>query len=259
MGCETLSKTVMATANAPRSEMPTTRWSLIAQVREGDERQARAALEELCAAYHYPLYCLLRRTGLSHHDADDVLQDFLCKLLRRESFGVAEAEKGRLRTFLRVALMNSVNSWHQRRNRRAARETSLEGLTWIEEAGERFELEEEGHQESPDRLYDRQWAQELLRLVLRRLRRRYAARGREAVFEALRPVLLSGGSLVGHDAAALAERLEVSPGALRTALCRLLDAYREELRREILRTVEDEAMAREEHAALMAAVKGAAG
>lgn len=249
----------MATAPVPRSEMPTTRWSLIAQVRDPDGGRARAALEELCRAYHYPLYSLLRRMGLGHHDADDVLHDFLCKLLRQESFGVAEAEKGRLRTFLRVALMNYLNTWHRQRNRRAQRETSLEALTLLEEAEERFALEEEGHEESPDRLYDRQWAQELLARVLRRLRQRYAARGHEAVFEALRPVLLSGGSLVGHDGVGMAAKLGMSPVALRTALRRLLDKYREALREEILSTVTDEAMAREECEALMAAMKGTAG
>ena len=50
---------------------PETRWSLIARLKSADEATARRALDELCAQYHYPLYCYLRRRGCGHHDAED--------------------------------------------------------------------------------------------------------------------------------------------------------------------------------------------
>src|SRR5262245_18339200 len=62
---------------------PATHWSLIARVKSPDEGEASKALEELCAQYHYPLYCYLRRRGCDHHDSQDVLQDFFALLLRR--------------------------------------------------------------------------------------------------------------------------------------------------------------------------------
>ena len=61
---------------------PATHWTLIARLRNPDETVARIALDELCAQYHYPLYCYIRHRGLAHHDAQDALQDFFAKLLR---------------------------------------------------------------------------------------------------------------------------------------------------------------------------------
>jgi len=240
-------------ADFPNAQMPTTQWSLIARLKAGDEEQASAALDELCRAYHYPLYCQIRRRGLSHHDAQDALHEFLCKLLRKEAFGIADAEKGRLRTFLLVALMRFLNSWQRDQQRQNAREISTEAIAVIAGAQERFELDEMAHEESPDRLYDRQWAQELMNQVMQRLGDRYQAKGKATLFDALRQVLLTGGSLTDHDGIQLAAQLSIRPGALRTALNRLLEDYRETLRREILQTLENREMAKAELELLMAA------
>ena len=115
-------------------EMPTTHWSLIARLKGVDTEQARMALDELCRAYHYPLYCYIRRRGLPHHDADDVLHEFLAKLLRLDTFGVADAEKGRLRSFLLVALRRFLNTWHKDQQKRREREISQEAIAAIAEA-----------------------------------------------------------------------------------------------------------------------------
>jgi len=243
----------MRPATPPNAQMPTTQWSLIARLRGDDTGQARAALDELCRAYHYPLYCQIRRRGLSHHDAEDALHEFLSKLLRKESFGVADAEKGRLRTYLLVALMRFLNSWQRDQQRQDAREISAEALAAIAGVEGRFDLDESAHHESPDRLYDRQWAQELMNQVMQRLSARYEAKRKGALFAALRPVLITGGSLTDHDGIQLAEQLGIRPGALRTSLSRLLDDYREALRHEVMLTMEDRAEAKVEYAELKAA------
>ncbi len=87
---------------------PTTHWTLIARLKDEDRLVSHEALEELCTQYHYPLYCFIRCRGLSHHDAQDVLHDFLAKLLRLDALKRADLEKGRLRTFLasRVAALS---------------------------------------------------------------------------------------------------------------------------------------------------------
>ena len=230
--------------------MPTTQWTLVARLNSGDAEHARAALDELCRAYHYPLYCQIRRRGLDHHDAEDALHDFLAKLLRNDSFGVADRDKGRLRTFLSMALQRFLSNWRRGQHSKHGREVSCEALAAIAEAEGRFELDEAAHHESPDRLYDRQWARELMRLVMQHLRARYEAKGRAVLFDTLCPVLLSGGSLTDHDSAQLAEQLNMRPGALRMALMRLLRDYQEALRHEIHQTVDDKEAAREELQAL---------
>jgi len=85
----------------PDGQFPATRWSLIARLKHGDEAAAREAIGELCAQYHDPLYCYLRRHGLAHHDAQDALHDFLAKLLRLEAFADAEVERGAAAQFSR--------------------------------------------------------------------------------------------------------------------------------------------------------------
>lgn len=235
-----------------RPEMPTTQWTLIQRLQQGDEKQSRAALDELCRAYHYPLYCQIRRSGLSHHDAEDVLHEFLMKLLRLDTFGIADAEKGRLRTFLLVALRRFLATWQRNTQRQRALEVSQEALLAITEAEKRFEMDEAAHHESPDRLYDRQWAQVLIQRVLQQVRDKYRTKGRLELFEVLRPVLLSGGSLSEHCSAAMADSLGIRVGALRTALYRLLEDFNDAIRHEVLLTVETREMGKEEYESLMA-------
>lgn len=236
-----------------RPEMPTTQWTLIQRLQHGDERQSRSALDDLCAAYHYPLYCQLRRRGLDHHDAQDVLHDFLAKLLRHDSFGLANADKGRLRTYLLSALKRFTANWKRDHERQRSLEISTEAMAAIAGAERRFAQDEAAHHESPDRLYDKQWAHELMSRVLFRLKESYEAKGRGGFFDALRPVLVSGGSLMDHDSEALARSLDIRPGSLRMILHRMLEDYREALRLEILQTVETQELARQEFDALMAA------
>lgn len=238
---------------APIGRMPTTQWTLVARLNCGDMEHARAALDELCCAYHYPLYCQIRRRGLDHHDAEDALHDFLAKLMRNDSFGMADREKGRLRTFLGTALQRFLSNWQRDQHSKHGREVSREALEAIAEVEGRFELDEDAHHESPDRLYDRQWAHELMNMVMQRLRSRYSDNGRAGLFDALRPVLLSGGSLNDHDSDELAAKVGMRPGTLRTALYRLLEDYREALRREILQTVDDRSRAKAEFEELMTA------
>jgi hypothetical protein len=48
---------------ATTSSFPTTRWCLVVQAGSPASSQARAALEELCSVYWYPLYAFIRRKG----------------------------------------------------------------------------------------------------------------------------------------------------------------------------------------------------
>jgi DNA-directed RNA polymerase specialized sigma24 family protein len=88
---------------SPRPDFPTTHWTLVTRGREGGAVR-QAALEELCRACWYPIYAFLRRRGHAQHDAEDLTQGFFAKLLHDESFDAAQADKGRLRTFLLCAL-----------------------------------------------------------------------------------------------------------------------------------------------------------
>ncbi len=234
-------------------QFPTTQWALIERLSAGDTKDARLALDELCAQYHYPLYCYIRSRGLEHYDAEDALHDFLVRQLRLDSLKRASEGRGRLRHFLTVSLKRFLITRHQAKaTRMQERCLSLEALQGAMDKAEQRYLKErftDGH--TPEHVFDRQWAHELLARVLRRLGEHYASRGREALFKALRPSLLAGGSLRGQPVEAMAESLGTTAGALRTAQLRLLAKYREFVEAEVAQTVSDPADVRGEIEYLM--------
>lgn len=217
---------------------PTTHWTLIARLKSSDETRVRGALEDICSQYHYPLYCYIRRRGLSHHDAEDALHDFLARLLRREAFESADPARGRLRGYLSCALQRFlINRHREGQARREDLHVSLDEVS-LDDAGERYLREQLIESETPEVQFDRQWARELMNRVLGQLRERYAARGRLELFRALRPALLSGGSLRGGEVEELSRKLELSPGTVRVAHNRLLGRFRTLLEKEVVQTVD---------------------
>lgn len=215
---------------------PTTHWTRIARLRGTDAVEARRALDELVEQYHFPLYCAIRCRGLAHHDAEDALHDFLAKLLRLNSFADADAVKGRLRAYLGTALSRFLANWH-RDHAAQAREVSLDAPLYDEKNERRYQSERFPNHETPDRLFDRQWARELLTRVLQQLESQYAEHGKSAIFTALAPVLMRGGSLRDEDASALAAQLGINVSLLRTRLHRFLKDYRVLLEAEVFQTV----------------------
>src|SRR3954453_8604984 len=86
----------------PRAAFPTTRWSRVAAAGDPADPQARAALEELCRAYWYPLYALIRRKGHGPDEAADLTQDYFARLPDTGRLARADRSKGRFRAFLRA-------------------------------------------------------------------------------------------------------------------------------------------------------------
>ena len=213
---------------------PSTSWTLIERIRSDDEREAAKALDEICARYHYPLYCYLRRRGLDHHDAEDVLHDFLERFLQSDSFSAAEETKGRLRGYLAVSLSRHLIGWVRHQARRPA-------LAGPDNLDELYQHESFHTGETPEEIFERKWALALLFGVIESLSADYDRRGRTLLFETLRPILLAGGSLRGHDTSALAAAAGLSEDALRAALHRLLREFRDSLRAEVRQTVENPA------------------
>ena len=195
------------------------------------------ALDELCAQYHYPLYCYIRRRGLAHHDAQDVLHDFLAKLLRNDSLTNLYEANGRLRGLMGTSLQRFLANWH--RDHAADRLCdSIEAEREAAEAEDRFQRELLTDEDSPERIFERKWAHELLLGVQEKLRARFLERDKERLFEALLPGLINGGTLRGEDTPRIAAALGMSEGSLRVAMTRLLDEYRTVLRAEVRQTVE---------------------
>jgi DNA-directed RNA polymerase specialized sigma24 family protein len=219
-----------------QAHFPKTNWTLISRLRSPDGDEAQAALEELCATYHYPLYCYIRRRGLNHHDAQDALQEFLIKLLRNHSLQAAHEDEGHLRGFLAMALCRFLSNWH-RDHAKERLMVSIEAEAELARDEKRYQKEKLTEDDTPDRLFERKWAQEMLRRVLAEMETDYQRKDKHLLFRTLRPIVLAGGSLVGEATGDIASSLNMSPAALRVALSRFLGDYRDRLRREVLQTI----------------------
>jgi DNA-directed RNA polymerase specialized sigma24 family protein len=223
---------------AGEGRFPTTHWTLIARIKSDDEAVAATAIEELCAQYHYPLYCYLRRRGCEHHDAQDVLHDFLVGIFRQRTLARLDEVKGRLRGYLATSIGRHLQGWKRSEARRTAPAAEFDAALDFEAIEDRYQHEQFDPNDTPDRVFERKWTLELLRQVMDKVGATYERRRKSALFAALRPVLESGGSLRGEDTPALAAQLGMSEGALRVAMNRLLDEFRDSLRAEVRLTVE---------------------
>ncbi len=214
-------------------QFPTTHWTLVMRVREGGPVQ-RAALEELCGLYWYPIYVFLRRRGFAQHDAEDLTQGFFAKMLGDETFAAAQSDKGRLRTFLLGALDRHVAD--QKRRQGALKRGAGWQILAFEElhAEERYRLEPLDHRD-PEWLFTRTWARLLLDGVRAKLQEQFSETGRAGVFEAVLPFLVMEEALPSYRE--VAAKLDSSETAVRLLVFRLRGRFRELLRDEVARTV----------------------
>lgn len=211
----------------------TTHWSVVIRARQGDTT-AQQALSELCCTYWYPLYAFVRRLGQSPQDAEDLTQAFFTRLLEKNYIAAADQEKGRFRTFLLITLKRFLaNEWdRQHAQKRGGFATVISIDQSLAES--RFGAEP-AHQETPDVLFERQWAMTLLEQVMARLQAEFAATDRAEQFTYLRACLTKDDAALPY--AEIGARLGLTEPAVKMAVQRLRARYRELLRDEIAKTV----------------------
>jgi RNA polymerase sigma-70 factor (ECF subfamily) len=231
----------------------TTHWSMVLLAGQTQAPHAGAALENLCRTYWHPLYAYVRHQGHSAHDAQDLTQDFFARLLEKKYLKLAAQERGRFRSFLLKSLKHFlVNEWVRGQSQK--RGGGKEIFSLDEEAAERSYLQQPANQLPPESLYDKLWAMTLLERAMERLGANYAAAGKRELFDELRPLLLTEGSSESYRKAA--GPLELSEGAVKVAVHRLRQRFREAVRAEIAQTVATPAEVDEELRCLMAAMSG---
>ena len=201
------------------------------------------ALEKLCRAYWYPLYCHVRRRGLSPFDAQDVTQEFFCRLIGCNSLKSVDRSRGSFRSFLLASVNHLLaNEWDKAHTLKRGGGRQIISLDAAEAEG-RFIQEPAAH-DAPEKAFDRRWALTLLDRALASLRAEFAAAGKLVQFDRLK-IYLSDVAGEG-DYAALAGPLGMEPGGVAVAVHRLRLRYREIVRAEIAQTVATEAELKEE-------------
>ncbi|HLX59907.1 MAG TPA: sigma-70 family RNA polymerase sigma factor [Planctomycetota bacterium] len=216
----------------------TTRWSLVLQAGAGGASgspEARRALSELCSIYWYPLYAFVRRNGFNHDDAEDLTQTFFAQLFERSLVGAAQREKGRFRAYLLSSMKNFLSD--ERSKARALKRgggripLSLD----MRDAENRYLCEPASH-ETPEQLYERRWAVQLLDRALHQLERESDEAGRGELFGKLKECLTGGRAHA--DYARIAGEINSTEGAIKVAAHRLRQRYKEVIRELVAETVE---------------------
>lgn len=211
----------------------TTRWSLVAAAQDPAAPESRQALADLCAAYWYPVYAYVRRRGHDHHQAQDLTQAFFARLLEKNDLADADRTRGRFRSFLLTACQHFLANQHDRATAKKRGGGRPHVALDFADADRRYS-HEPAHADTPERLFDRRWALDLLDRALTELRTEYEDSGRGKLFEALKGTLTGGTEAYAE----LAQSLDMTEGAVKVAVHRLRQRYRDRLRAAIAETVE---------------------
>ncbi len=184
---------------------------------QGPSPAAQEALETLCRRYWWPLYGFIRGRGCGPEEAEHLTQAFFARLLERRDFDAVRREKGRLRSYLLVALKHFLANERQRANTikrgEGKRVISLEELR----SGERADYEP-ADPVSIEQIYQRAWANTVLEQVLIRLEQEYSAAGNGQLFERLKVLLTDEPDRPPQ--AAIAVELAMNENALKQAFHR---------------------------------------
>jgi RNA polymerase sigma factor (sigma-70 family) len=175
------------TLGGAREQFPETVWS--SAVAQADP----AALDRFVADYWRPVYKFIRTAGkASIEDAKDLTQEFFRYLIEGGLLARYRQEKGRFRSFLKGVLRNFLSQ--ARRDAHAQKRGGGQAVVSLDVEGletERFLADRE--RLSPEEIFDRQWASDVLNESLAELRRALPAEGRLDCLKVYEAYELAGG------------------------------------------------------------------
>jgi len=213
---------------------PATQWTVVLDAGGTPSPESAAALERLCSSYWYPLYAFVRRSGHLPPDAEDLTQEFFVRVLERHWLARADQSKGRFRTFLLTAMKRFLaNEWDKARAlKRGGGQRNVP--IQVDTAETRYGVEP-ADTRTPEQAFEYRWAVALLDEVVKQLEAEFQEQGQAALFTALKSCLV--GDRASQPYAELAAMLGMEEGAVKVAVHRLRQRYRELLRAEIANTV----------------------
>ncbi len=213
-----------------QSRFRTTRWSLLLQVRAGNAEESRAAWNELCQRYWFPVWCFLRKRGYSREESEDLTQDYFLRLVSKGTLAGVDRERGRLRSFLLRDLQFFLSD--HRRMRNASKRGGGVTLTSFD-----FEVAESGYRKlpaettTPDRLFDKQWALTILESVFEQLREEFTNNDKEELYVCLKSFMATNHSVKQSTPSGM------TPGAFKVAVHRFRRRFHVMLLKQIASTV----------------------
>ncbi len=216
-----------------KNKFEPTRWSLVSMVRKGDSRQSLKALNTLLEIYWFPLYAFARSSGRQQEDAEDLVQGFSLSLIERSGFKNIDKENGKLRTYLIKSFKNFMAS--DLRKKYAIKRGAGESPLSIDAAEEKYQLQPYTDL-SPDNIYDKAWALELLNQTMQSLEEYYVAKDRLDVYNHIKVYL--GWNSGEETYESLSEKSGISVSSIKVEVSRMRKRYKDILTENVKQTVD---------------------
>ncbi|WP_232289561.1 RNA polymerase sigma factor [Verrucomicrobium spinosum] len=231
----------------------TTRWTRV-NLAKADSEDGRRALADLCDAYYEPVVAYLGSVLRDADTAREMSHAFFADVLEGGAIGAADPERGRFRFYLLGAVKHFL-SHHREAALRQKRGGGVATLSLDADLPDTLPLEVTASDRlSPDAVYDRQWAITVLARAMGALTAECEAGGKVALLEALRPSLL--GEAEHGDQSAAAAELGMSAAAVKVAVHRLRQRFRQCVKEEIAGTLSDPGAVEDEMRSLFLALGG---
>lgn len=221
---------------------PPTSQTLYRRVLACLETDSTEALEEFFQDYWHPMYVFLRSKGTNHADSSDLVQGFILKeLLTRDQIRNWNPERGRLRTFLMVGLDRfRISEYHRESAQKRGGPKSETHVSFdFEWSKGRYETQA-ATEEPPDRRYDREWAEVVVRKSMQSVEKDYVHRGKAKEYRLLSRSL-QGRSSTGSklSQAEIAHMLETNVNNVKQKTLQLRRRYQHALNNQVAETVDE--------------------
>ncbi len=213
---------------------PSTHWTLIGAVQDGNASEAKLALGLICECYWYPIYAFLRRSGQGSSNAEDLTQVFFQRLIERDTLKALQPEGGKLRSFLLGCLKQTLSD-HARHGNAQKRGGLIPHVSFDEmEAEERYQHEPQDTRDA-EWLFTRAWAHEIFDKVRAKLKISFVQSRSPETFDALLPHISLGDEPPSYRE--IAKKIGGSTANARILVFRLREKFRDLLREEVALTV----------------------
>jgi RNA polymerase sigma-70 factor (ECF subfamily) len=224
---------------------------VVDKARDSGPAQSREALEQLCQAYWQPVYAFIRRKGNDPDRSADLTQDFFALLLEPGALAAVTERKGKFRSYLMAACTHFLSN--RRVYERALKRGGGRPLVSIDRLDAEDRLRREPfHEITPEQIFLRRWATALLDQVMIQLQAEAIAKGKLRLFEQIRPLILHSG--VAPRYVLIASDLGIGEATVKVAVHRYRARFRQLLREEIARTLDDPAEIEDEISTLFQAL-----
>ncbi len=195
---------------------PQTRWSVVAAARSDDCEERAHALDFLFAVYWKPVYKYIRlKFSKTQDEAQDLTQGFFAELFERDLLSRFDADKSRLRTYVRLCadsfVLNEIK--HAQRQKRGGEVVHL-ALDFPAAEGELCaQTIDPASIPSPEQFedfFEKEWIRSLFSSAVEELRQSCEIRGKHAAFALFEAYDLSGDETLSYAQLAEARGLPVS-------------------------------------------------